>query len=396
MSERTLATYGRYGQRVRVYRDTVKEAIVVSWRDHGTKRYRVFAATKAGRAEADAWASAFAAARASQTSPRTPLRTDELWRRYVDGAMPDHRPKTRVLYTDAWRKWQVFVGPESIAEDLGPETMLQFRRALERTQLAPNTIARTLQVVKTVYAWGRQYRHLARNEVRDYRWTLAKDKRPPQIPEYTAEEFAALCGALPLDQAATWRAGGVLRLCGLQGGRPRAVLHLRWEDVDLATDRLRWRPEWDKLGRDETSPLRPAARAVLEALTRWRTESPWLFPRAQRRGREETYHLTSFIRAVHEAERRAGVRRVRHRAGHSLRRKAFNDVLHITGDLASAMAAIRDTSLQVASRYLRTREEQLRAAYAQMDGADRSPTEMPPDGVSRATPVWGSGGDATG
>jgi hypothetical protein len=46
----------------------------------------------------------------------------------------------------------------------------------------------------------------------------------------------------------------------------------------------------------------------------------------------------------------------------------FNDVLGVTGDLGAAMAAIHDTDLRVASRYLQGRDDRVREAFAVLDG----------------------------
>jgi len=388
VTRKTLGVYGSHGHRVRCYVEGGK--VYALWRDRGDRKKRSWPDSRAGRAEAKAWAETFAAHRVSK--PRELVRVGELWRRYQLAEWPLLRPKTRMLYADYWRKWQVFVGPDQVAEDMGPGTMAEFRRHLDQT-LGPTTVHRCLQVVKTVYAWGYAHEHLSRNAVRDYRYKVPKEKRPAKIPEYRAEEFAAILAQLPLSKARTWRAGGALALCGLQGARVNAVLHLRWEDVDLEAGTVRWRPEWDKLGRDETSPLRPRARAVLEALRPWTQGEGWLFPAAQRGAKGATYTVQALIHALHEAERRAGLRTTANRGTHSLRRMVFNDVLGVTGDLAAAMASIRDTSLQVASKYLRDREDRVRAAFARLD---TNGPETAPASVSRGTAEPATDGVATG
>jgi integrase len=51
------------------------------------------------------------------------------------------------------------------------------------------------------------------------------------------------------------------------------VLGLRWEDVDFAEGRVRWRAETDKLRK---TWIVPASRAVLDELNRFRVQTPGL------------------------------------------------------------------------------------------------------------------------
>jgi integrase len=363
MKRKPLARYGRHGKVVSV---TVSgDQVLVRWLEHGKRRKKTWPDTRNNRTEAKAWAERFAQMRTSRVV--TPLRTDELWARYMEAEWPLVRPKTRTIYTDYWRKWQAFVGRESIAEDLGPETMASFRTALDAAGLAVNTVHRCLQTVKTVYSWGRTHRHLQRNEVRDYRYKIPKDRRPVRIPEYRADELAAILAQLPIDKATTWRAAGVLALCGLQGARVTAVLKLDWSDIDMEAGTIRWRPEWDKQGRDETSPMRAPTRAVLEAIRHRTNGTGWVFPAGSKLNKRATYSIQSLLIALHAAEQRAGLATVKYRGSHSLRRLVFNDVLQVSGDIGAAMAAIRDTSLQVASKYLRGRDDRVRLAFDALD-----------------------------
>jgi len=148
--------------------------------------------------------------------------------------------------------------------------MTEFRTDMEsRTRpLAINTMRRIIQTVMTVYAWGTKQKLLSKNDIREFTFKVAKEKRPVSPPEYRKDEFERILAELPLDRATTWRAGAAIAICGLMGARENAVLHLRWEDVNLVGGTIRWRPEWDKLGRDEVQPLRPAARDVLVAIRR--------------------------------------------------------------------------------------------------------------------------------
>jgi hypothetical protein len=80
-----------------------------------------------------------------------------------------------------------------------------------------------------------------------------------------------------------------------------------------------------------------------------------------------TYDKQSLWHALMGAEDRANIAHRPYRALHGLRRMVFNDVLEQSGDLGVAMAAIRDTDLKVASKYLQVRQDKLRETFAAMD-----------------------------
>lgn len=372
---------GRFGTRphtVTVYVEA--ERVWCLWRERGKRRKESWPDSSRNRRVAKAWAKAFAEARKTQAAPRVPITVGMLWDRFVEAEFPTLRPKTQKVYTDYWRAWAVYVGDETIAEDLGVGTVTAFKADLEKREWAPNTMHRAIQTVKTVYAWGVRAEQLSRNAVRDYRFKTAKEKRREKPGEYRADELAAILAQLPVEKATTWRAHGVLAICGYQGARVNAVLHLRWEDIDLNAGTIRWQPRWDKLGRDETQPLRQPTRTVLEAI-RSRTEGKgWVFPAGSEKNKGEVYGHQALIVALRAAERRAGVPRKAYRGPHGLRRMLFNDVLKETGDIGSAMAAIRDTSLEIASKYFRPREDQLAAAFAQLDARTALERPLGPEG----------------
>lgn len=346
--------------------------LIAKWRDESRERkQKSWPDTPAHRREAEAWAERFARARQERKQPVGLLTVAELWQRFTAAEFPHLRPRTAVFYTESWREWAVYVGQERIAEDLGMQTVTAFRAFLEhqrpRRTFAINTARRVIQTVKTVYAWGLQQRVLTRNDLRAFVFKVAKEKRPVSPAEYRREEFEAILAQLPLGKATSWRAGGVLALCGYQGSRVNSVLHLRWEDVDWTTATLTWRSQWDKLGREEEQPIRPAALAVLRTIEVWTQGRGWLFPPVPRTSTQVTYSGQAVWKALQGAEQRAGVPHRSYRAMHGLRRLLFNEVLQATGNLALAMAAIRDTDLKVASGYHKPRQDLLREAFVAMD-----------------------------
>jgi integrase len=184
--------------------------------------------------------------------------------------------------------------------------------------------------------------------------------------------------------ATTWRAHAVLALCGWQGARQNAVLHLRWDDLDLEAGAVVWRARWDKVGREWVQPLRAGSIAVLRAVQERTGGHGWVFPAASRKSGREVYSAQSLWSALRRAERAAGITHQGRRGAHGLRRMLFNDVLAATGDIGAAMAAIHDTDLRVASRYLQGRDDRVREAFAVLDGAKQPRNDPTADRLETA------------
>ncbi len=86
-----------------------------------------------------------------------------------------------------------------------------------------------------------------------------------------------------VEHAKDWRMGIVLELCRETRRRMNSVRQLALEDIDLAARVVRWRGEFDKVGKTRVTPLtRRAVDVILRALAHSRAEglqdSPWLIP----------------------------------------------------------------------------------------------------------------------
>ena len=103
-----------------------------------------------------------------------------------------------------------------------------------------------------------------------------------------------------------------------------------------------------------------------------------MFPSGSRKSQQPVYTAQSLWAALQGAEKAAGIAHSDRRAAHGLRRMLFNDVMEATGNPGTAMAAIGDTDLRVASRYLKTRDDRLVKAFEAMD---RKSTETAPEGT---------------
>jgi integrase len=369
MSRETIKVYGEHGRSARVFLERGGRLVRVQWRRGGQLQTKSFQNTPAGKREAREFAQGVVEMMDGK-APAEAMTLRSLWLRYVEAEFGNLRQRTQVLNRDAWQKWELFNGRETLAADCGPDTMARFRGSLEREGYATSTIARTIRGVRVVYNWGESHELLV-SRLHRYRFKVAKNKRTAPVAEFRNEEYQALIAQLPLTSSRTWRAGAVLRICGSQGSRQNSVRHLQPEDIDLESGRIRWRPEWDKLGRDETQPLRRDAREAVVAALQWREKSgytgPWLIPAPRADG---PYSAQALWWALTEAEKRAGIPHERMRGAHGLRRMLAGDVLAKTGNLQLAMRAIRDQDIKQMRRYLIDRTDQMDEVFAAMDGPE--------------------------
>jgi integrase len=378
---RTLKTYGERGRSARVFLERGGTMVRVQWRVHGLLKTASYPNTKQGKDDAKQFAQGVVDSLEARAVPKQ-LTLAELWGRYAESELTNLRPKTFQLNAEAWRRWEIFVGREKVAEDLGVDTMTAFRAYLERPGayskkgLGVNSIRRDIAGIKTVYNWGEAHELLARNKMHRYRYKVGKDRKPAKVPEYRGEEFEALLAQLPVTGASRhWRAGGILALCGYQGARQNAVRHLQWNDVHMATGTITWRARWDKLGKERVQPLRVPAQHVLWAiggqhLRMGIIDSPWVFPapRVRKRSDDPVYSAQALWYALTQAERRAGIAHKRGRGAHGLRRMLAGDVLALTKNLKTAGDAIGDKDLRILQEhYLSDRPEEVRAAFEALD-----------------------------
>ncbi|MBA4159541.1 MAG: tyrosine-type recombinase/integrase [Gemmatimonadetes bacterium] len=59
--------------------------------------------------------------------------------------------------------------------------------------------------------------------------------------------------------------------------RNSSVRQLQWDDIDLREETVRWRGEFDKVGREGLTPLSEEAIRLLKGIPR-RLGSTWVFP----------------------------------------------------------------------------------------------------------------------
>ena len=391
-SRRELARHGRRGAWVKVFLERGHLLVRVQWREPGKLiDTQSWPNTAENRATALAYAEGVAE-RIRDAKPTRPTRLsyEALWALYVDANFPHLRPRTQTLYKEYFRQWALMWGWEFVAGDTTPEMADQFRKQMTRLEYAVNTMRGVLRVVRLVLNWAEERELIERNRLRAYRFKVAKEDRPIAPAEYRSDDHRKILAQLDPSKATQWRAFVALALCGLQGARQWAVLHLRVDDVTLGRHldtpdgltwipgRVHWRAEWDKVGRDRQQPLRVAAQAAIEIALEWRERTaytgPWLLPSGSTKNKNEVYSQQSLWAALTGAESRAGIAHERRRAAHGLRRMLAGDVAAVTGDFMLGLQAIGDTDPRMATRYIQAREDRVSAAFEQLDSL---PVETP-------------------
>ena len=366
---------GRRGRLVRVVEDTNHgdPVYVVLYRKvDGRPGEKLYPRSKTGKMDAIAFAQGAADELRAQLHPAAPeqLTVSQLFRRFLDTQTAHLRPNSIRLYRERWGHWEAFVGPHAIAEELGWESMGLLRTYLERDRprpLAVSNIAAVFTTVRYVYRWARGAKLIRENQVDGFRYRIAKEQRVESPDEYRMDEFRAILAQLPVTSARHWRAHVALTICGYQGARQNAVLHLRWADVDFEGGTIRWRPEFDKLGNDWSQPLRVASRRALIEAQKWSGDEEWVFPASRVDSVEPCYTIQSLWLSLVKAEARAGVESKARRAGHGLRRLLAGEVADLTGNADLAMKSIGDRDPKMALRYIKRRDDVMKDVFDQLD-----------------------------
>jgi hypothetical protein len=183
-ARKTLARFGPARGGIRVLDEVKREAIIVQWyeteAERRGRRQKLWRRTKEGRVEAVAWAQRFAETRFGTAPKPERLTLRSLWDRYAVAAFPQLRPRTRALYLEHWRRWELFCGRDFIAQDARQETVDRFRARLTTLGIAVGHQQRIVRDVKTVYAWGDSHELLARSRLGGYRFKVEKEARAPR------------------------------------------------------------------------------------------------------------------------------------------------------------------------------------------------------------------------
>ena len=371
MSRKRLATVGERGKLVKLYLEEKAGArrYVVQWGPRTARQQESWPATKAGKLDAETFFKAFTDEVQKPASGAEPLTNRQLWRAFADSEFEHLRANTTRLYTEAWRYWESFTPPSSIAGDTSIHDILRFRKALDDRGLATATVKGILRAVRGVFNWGERMELIDRNRWHLFVHKVGKEKRTKARAEYRADEFARLWAALDPEKRGQWRAWVAVGLLGLYGNRQHEILNLRWSWI--GPDRIDIDRAFHKTGAELSLKLFAQTRRLLDVARAWAQREGYagdlvLFA-GQAAGRRHPskqvhYSIQSLTDAIHRAEARAQVETIRWRAGHGFRRFVVGDLADATGDVTLALLAIGDTDLRQAATYRSRRDDKIDAA----------------------------------
>jgi integrase len=290
----------------------------------------------------------------------------EIWTAYLVAEAEHLRPNTRRLYSEAWRTWEQYIGPDSEAEGLTIQQIHDYRRELDGRGLSTATVQDKIRNVRIVYNWAERNELIRVNKWHLFVYKVAKEKRTKPRAEYRSDEFLAIWRALDPSNAGQWRAWVAVGLLGIYGNRQNEILNLRWSWID--GDTVTIDPSVVKTGEEGTLTLFPLTRGILDVAREWRAREAYtgdyvLFPgkRTSHATTREHYSIQSLTDALHRAERRAGVDVIEWRAGHGFRRGLVGDLAEQTGDVQLALQAIGDKDIRMAAHYRRRRNDRVAA-----------------------------------
>ena len=185
------------------------------------------------------------------------------------------------------------------------------------------------------------------------------EKNPTRVV-LSEEEYRALLG---VSRKVDWRFRVALVLAHETGHRIGAVRKLRWDDIDLDGETIRWRSEHEKTGYEHTTPVTPEAVAALEEARRRNpaTGDAPVLPSPK----DPSSSVAAWVARGwwDRAERLAGLEPKRGRGWHSLRRKFASDLMDQPLKVLCELGGWK-TAKTVLQCYQRADEGQLRTALA--------------------------------
>lgn len=235
---------------------------------------------------------------AAVTAPKQsgPLTLGRMLDLYFREVVPTKKPDTQKQNDTDRRMFLAYFGRDAVVERIGPDGRPQteigrvryneFIKARKEGTIpgfAPakgQTIKNDIRFLRAVMRWAKLERDdgsvlLVRNPWEGFP-VPAGDK--PVRQEMTPELHRVL-----VDNAVNWRMAVVLDLCRETRRRMNSVRQLALADIDLSGGLVRWRGEFDKVGKTRVTPLSTRAiETIRRALAHRREDglqdSPWLLP----------------------------------------------------------------------------------------------------------------------
>ena len=273
MARRTKKTWsyktGAKGvNRVRAFEHPVTGKLYLEFYDNGRRLTQPLDTVDkaAAKAQAERLAAAF---RAQTSSSAQPLTLQALIDNYVREVTPRKTASKAAHDRRVARVTLEILGSTRLVASLTHRDALRW--VVERRQLGDlsggrrsgrpvgaRVLAYDLAFVRAVFNWAVGADLIERNPWRGFKPDLPK--YTPRRPVLTAEHYDALLG-IAEQVAPGFRLALVLAY--ETGHRIGAIRQLRWSDVDLERQTIRWRLQHDKIGLEHETPMSQAARSAL-------------------------------------------------------------------------------------------------------------------------------------
>ena len=269
----------RSRNRVRVFPDPKTGLIQIEWRDDGRRLSRSLKHRDWMRAKRQA--DEIAAGRAQpelQDEVRAepePLTLGTLFDIYGEEVTPTKAQQSQKYDGATMEMFLRFFGKDRDPATLSKrdwDRFIRYRRAgrvgRSGRPVSDRTIQQDLKLLLAVLNWAAQSRDeqgrllLESNPLKGL--TPPAEKNPTRIV-LTETEYQAL---LHISREVDWRFHVALVLAHETGHRIGAIRQLRWSDVDLEGEVIRWRAEHEKTGYEHLTPVTAEALAALEEARR--------------------------------------------------------------------------------------------------------------------------------
>jgi integrase len=369
---KTIFTVGEHGSTVNGFAQRLRsghDKVTIEWRENGRLRTQSWEYSAPNKKIAKATALGIHERLATTDESAAPdLSLREIFDRYVLAKAPKWRPATKVTTINRWRVFETRLGAGTRARLITPDVLDELRAKLTKEGHAPNQVAHVLSLAKAVWSLGHSRGWLERNPLLKYDVSLGKDESVANVPEFTPAEYGKMWAQSKQERrmARRWRVRVAIAVAGNQGPRQRALLAMKWIDVDLVARTVHWPKDTDKRGYDRVQPLTAESVAMLRVARIWRArigyEGPFVFPAANARRTGKTWTYQAAVEQLHALCRRAGVVVIWGRGFHAFRRLAAGNILALTGDIKMAGDWIGDKDVRtLAKSYLKERPDALRS-----------------------------------
>ncbi len=274
-TKRSRRSYGagEWGRnRVRVFPDPKTGLFQVEWRENGRRLTRSLGHRDWARAkrQADQFAAGFIDAPTGEKEAE-PLTLERLFEIYDEEVTPTKRKRSRTYDRTAMAMFLKFFGRDRRPATLSQRDWDRFIRERRAGTVGPSrrpvsdrTVEHDLTFLMAVLNWAARSRDeegrllLDRNPLKGLRKPVEKN---PNRVVLTEEEYQALLG---VSGQVDWRFHVALVLAHETGHRIGAIYNLRWADIDLEGETVRWRAEHEKTGYEHATPLTDEAVAALQ------------------------------------------------------------------------------------------------------------------------------------